>query len=88
MVGAVPDHRDDGNAAQDAPAGLARNRWYSGGAVFCHAAGLVVLGLIDKGWADAVLAQVPLLRIWTGWLAFAAFIPLAGAPPGRRVGLG
>ena len=36
-----------------------------------------VFYLIDLGTAERVLAELPRFYIWTGWLAFAIFIPLA-----------
>ena len=59
------------------PRWLRKNRRYFGVAAFAYAAAHAVFYLIDKGATAAVLADLPKLYIWTGWLAFAIFIPLA-----------
>ncbi len=59
------------------PRWLIRNRRYFGVAAFAYALAHTVLYLIDEGSAAAALADLPNLAIWTGWLAFAIFIPLA-----------
>ncbi|SMX44629.1 sulfite oxidase heme-binding subunit YedZ [Maliponia aquimaris] len=59
------------------PRWLKRNRRYFGVAAFAYALAHTVFYLVDKGTAGAVLAEVPRFYIWTGWLAFAIFIPLA-----------
>ncbi|WP_249038043.1 hypothetical protein [Sulfitobacter guttiformis] len=37
----------------------------------------MVLYLIDLGTVQKVTADVPSLYIWTGWIAFVIFVPLA-----------
>lgn len=59
------------------PRWLRANRRYFGVAAFAYAALHTAFYLIDRGTLERVLAQLPDLAIWTGWLAFAIFIPLA-----------
>ncbi len=59
------------------PQWLKKNRRYFGVAAFGYAAMHTVLYLIDEGSAARVLADLPKLYIWTGWIAFVIFIPLA-----------
>ena len=59
------------------PQWLKKNRRYFGVAAFGYAAMHTVLYLIDEGSAARVIADLPKLYIWTGWLAFVIFIPLA-----------
>lgn len=59
------------------PRWLKKNRRYFGVAAFAYAALHTGFYLIDIGQADLVLAELPHLYIWTGWLAFFIFIPLA-----------
>lgn len=59
------------------PAWLKRNRRYLGIAAFGYAALHTLFYLVDKGSVAVVLAEVPRAYIWTGWLAFAIFLPLA-----------
>lgn len=56
---------------------MARRRRYFGVAAFAYAALHTVLYLIDMGSLKAVLGDVSSLGIWTGWLAFFIFLPLA-----------
>ncbi len=59
------------------PQWLVRNRRYFGVAAFAYAALHTVFYIIDVGvWAE-ILSEFTSLGIWTGWLAFAIFIPLA-----------
>ena len=46
-------------------------------AAFCYAAIHTLFYVIDMGSLQAVLDEFWLLGIWTGWVAFAIFIPLA-----------
>lgn len=46
-------------------------------AAFLYAALHLAVYLIDRGTLDRVLEQLSQVRIWTGWLAFAIFVPLA-----------
>ncbi len=59
------------------PLWLKRNRRYFGVAAFGYAALHTLFYLIDKGSADKVMAEIPRFYIWTGWIAFLIFIPLA-----------
>lgn len=54
-----------------------KNRRYFGVAAFFYAALHTAFYLIDKSSLDRVIGELPRLYIWTGWLAFAIFIPLA-----------
>lgn len=56
---------------------LSQRRRALGVAAFAYAALHTVLYLIDMGALQAVLAEFWALGIWTGWAAFAIFIPLA-----------
>ncbi|MDX5349120.1 MAG: ferric reductase-like transmembrane domain-containing protein [Paracoccaceae bacterium] len=46
-------------------------------AAFLYAALHLAVYLIDRGTLDRVLEQLSQIRIWTGWLAFVIFVPLA-----------
>ena len=59
------------------PRWLKKNRRYFGVAAFAYALAHTVLYLIDLGTAQKVLADLPKLYIWTGWIAFVIFVPLA-----------
>ena len=59
------------------PQWLKKNRRYFGVAAFAYAAAHTVFYLIDTGTFGRVITELPRLCIWTGWLAFAIFIPLA-----------
>lgn len=59
------------------PRWLKKNRRYFGVAAFVYALAHTVLYLIDLGTAQKVLADLPTLYIWTGWIAFLIFVPLA-----------
>ena len=59
------------------PLWLKKNRRYLGVAAFAYAAAHTVFYLIDKGSAARVISELPRFYIWTGWLSFAIFIPLA-----------
>lgn len=59
------------------PRWLVRNRRYFGVAAFGYAAAHTVLYVVDLGTLQKVLAEAPRLDIWTGWVAFVIFIPLA-----------
>jgi len=56
---------------------LKRNRRYFGVASFIYALMHTVFYLLDKASIDTVVAELPRLYIWTGWLAFIIFVPLA-----------
>ncbi len=59
------------------PRWLVKNRRYFGVAAFAYAVLHLVFYLIDKGAAEVVVGELPRFYIWTGWLAFFIFIPLA-----------
>lgn len=59
------------------PQWLKKNRRYFGVAAFGYALLHVIFYLIDKNAMDRVIAELPRFYIWTGWVAFAIFIPLA-----------
>lgn len=59
------------------PQWLKKNRRYFGVAAFGYAAFHTVLYLIDEGTTARIIADLPKLYIWTGWIAFLIFIPLA-----------
>jgi sulfoxide reductase heme-binding subunit YedZ len=59
------------------PVWLKKNRRYFGVAAFAYAAAHTVFYLIDKASLDRVLTELPRFYIWTGWVAFALFLPLA-----------
>ena len=59
------------------PRWLKKNRRYFGVAAFAYALAHTVLYLIDLGTLQKVVADVPKLYIWTGWIAFLIFVPLA-----------
>jgi methionine sulfoxide reductase heme-binding subunit len=56
---------------------LANRRRYLGVAAFTYALAHTVLYIVDMKTAAAVLDEFWILGIWTGWLAFFVFIPLA-----------
>ncbi len=59
------------------PQWLKKNRRYFGVAAFGYAALHTVFYLIDEGSLARVAADIPKFYIWTGWIAFLIFIPLA-----------
>lgn len=59
------------------PQWLKKNRRYLGVAAFGYALLHTVFYLIDTGSAAKVLGEMPRLYIWTGWIAFLIFVPLA-----------
>ena len=59
------------------PKWLKTNRRYFGVAAFAYALFHTVLYLIDEATVTNVLNDLPKLYIWTGWIAFVIFIPLA-----------
>ena len=56
---------------------LMRRRRYLGVAAFFYAALHTLYYLIDLGSLSAIAADFARLGIWTGWLAFVIFVPLA-----------
>ena len=59
------------------PKWLIRNRRYFGVAAFGYALAHTVLYLIDAETLAGILDEASRFDIWTGWLAFFVFIPLA-----------
>ena len=59
------------------PRWLLKRRRYLGVAAFGYAAAHTVLYLIDEGAIAFTIAEFSKLYIWTGWLAFLIFVPLA-----------
>lgn len=56
---------------------LIQRRRAIGVAAFCYAFVHTIFYLIDNGSLASIVYQVRQFGIWTGWLAFAIFIPLA-----------
>lgn len=56
---------------------LIKRRRAFGVAAFCYAAAHTVFYLLYKGSLGLALDEIGDLGIWTGWVAFAIFIPLA-----------
>ena len=56
---------------------LMRRRRYFGVAAFGYAALHTLYYLIDLGSLSAVVADITKFGIWTGWVAFVIFVPLA-----------
>lgn len=56
---------------------MMKRRRYFGVAAFVYAAFHTVLYIIDMGTIRAILGEALALGIWTGWLAFFIFVPLA-----------
>jgi sulfoxide reductase heme-binding subunit YedZ len=59
------------------PRWMMKRRRYIGVAAFGYAALHTVLYLIDEGAVAVTGAEMSKLYIWTGWLAFLIFVPLA-----------
>ncbi|MEN0086943.1 MAG: ferric reductase-like transmembrane domain-containing protein [Pseudomonadota bacterium] len=59
------------------PRWFQKNRRYFGVAAFGYAALHTIFYLIDEGSVASVVADIPKFYIWTGWVAFLIFIPLA-----------
>ena len=56
---------------------LVKNRRYFGVAAFGYAFFHTVLYLLDKGNLNSIWGEAFKLSIWTGWVAFIIFVPLA-----------
>ena len=56
---------------------LMRRRRYLGVAAFGYAALHTLYYVIDLGSLSAVMAEITQFGIWTGWVAFLIFVPLA-----------
>jgi len=59
------------------PHWLVRNRRAFGVAAFAYALIHTVLYIVDIGVLSEIISEITSLGIWTGWLAFLIFIPLA-----------
>lgn len=59
------------------PQWLKRNRRYLGVASFGYALLHTVFYLLDKASLITVVDELPRIYIWTGWIAFIIFVPLA-----------
>lgn len=59
------------------PAWLKKNRRYLGVASFGYAALHTIFYGIDTGSLSSILGQLDKTEIWTGWIAFGVFVPLA-----------
>ncbi len=71
------------------PRWLLRNRRYFGVAAFAYAALHTLFYIVDKGDLGRIVGEFERLYIWTGWLAFLIFIPLAATSTdyaARRLG--
>ena len=69
------------------PLWLRQNRRYFGVAAFGYALFHTAVYLMDRGGAAGVIADLPKLYIWTGWVAFVIFVPLAFTSHGYFVRL-
>lgn len=56
---------------------MMKRRRYFGVAAFSYAAFHTVLYVVDMGSLQAILGEALAIGIWTGWLAFFIFVPLA-----------
>ncbi len=59
------------------PLWMKKNRRYMGIAAFGYALFHTLLYIIDKASFGSVLSDFPKLAIWTGWVAFMIFVPMA-----------
>lgn len=59
------------------PRWLMKRRRYLGVAAFSYTALHTVLYLINEGAVAFTMSEISKLYIWTGWLAFLIFVPLA-----------
>ena len=59
------------------PLWLKKNRRYFGVAAFGYAALHTLYYVIDVQTMNRVIEELPRLYIWTGWIAFIIFVPLA-----------
>lgn len=59
------------------PLWLKKNRRALGVAAFCYAALHTLFYVLDKASLERIISEAPRFYIWTGWVAFAIFIPLA-----------
>jgi len=59
------------------PRWLKKNRRYFGVAAFGYAALHLVLYVVDRAALTKIFGEIGAFDIWTGWLAFLIFLPLA-----------
>ena len=59
------------------PIWLKKNRRYLGVVFFGYAALHTLFYVIDKGSMGGVISKISRFYIWTGWIAFVIFVPLA-----------
>jgi len=59
------------------PIWLKKNRRYLGVAAFGYAALHTIFYVMDKASPERIIDELPRFYIWTGWIAFVIFIPLA-----------
>jgi len=59
------------------PRWLMKRRRYLGVAAFAYALAHTALYLLDEGAIAFTVGEISKLYIWTGWLAFLIFVPLA-----------
>ncbi|MEM7523191.1 MAG: ferric reductase-like transmembrane domain-containing protein [Pseudomonadota bacterium] len=59
------------------PIWLKKNRRYFGVAAFAYAALHTIFYVLDKSSVAQIVDELPRLYIWTGWVAFVIFPPLA-----------
>lgn len=64
---------------------MTKRRRYFGVAAFAYALLHLVLYLIDMGSLRAIMGEAFVFGIWTGWLAFFIFVPLAATSNDRAV---
>ena len=67
------------------PRWLRKRRRYLGVAAFGYAAAHTALYLVDEGTAAFAANEMFRLSIWTGWIAFLVFVPLAMTSTDRSV---
>lgn len=56
---------------------MIQRRRYLGVAAFLYALAHTVFYIVEKSALDKVISELGQLGIWTGWLAFVIFVPLA-----------
>ncbi|SDY85073.1 sulfoxide reductase heme-binding subunit YedZ [Citreimonas salinaria] len=64
---------------------LLRNRRYLGVAGFGYALLHTLFYVVDAGSAGRVIADLPRLDIWTGWVSLMILVPLAATSSGAAV---
>jgi len=59
------------------PKWMKRNRRYLGVGAFGYALLHTIFYVLDKASVETIIDELPRLYIWTGWVAFIIFVPLA-----------